>query len=99
MSVVPKCLLRWSTFGDIHINFCLEICMADLDHTADIQLHCWGKTITDAFMHMAPCMFNYMTDLSRVVIDKEKTIEFTVKGAITDMHTARHFFLAFYAPI
>ena len=40
-----------------------------------------------------------MTDLSRVVIDKEKTIEFTVKGAITDMHTARHFFLAFYAPI
>ena len=54
--------------------------ISDLDHTADVQCHCWGKTLTEAFANMAPCMFNYMTDLSTVVIDPTKTIKFTVKG-------------------
>lgn len=49
-----------------------------LDHTADVQCHSWGKTIIEAFENMAPCMFNYMTDLSTVEIDVNKTIEFTV---------------------
>mmetsp|Transcript_12739 Transcript_12739/g.12398 ORF Transcript_12739/g.12398 Transcript_12739/m.12398 type:complete len:223 (+) Transcript_12739:232-900(+) len=51
-----------------------------LDHTADVQCHCWGKDLSAAFSNMAPCMFNYMIDLSSVVIDPKETIEFTVKG-------------------
>jgi SHS2 domain-containing protein len=59
--------------------------IADLDHTADVQCHCWGKTLADAFANMAPCMFNYMTDLSTVVIDPAKAAEFTVKGNGQDL--------------
>ena len=51
-----------------------------LDHTADVQCHCWGKTLSDAFANMVPCMFNYITDLSTVEVNLDKTIEFTVKG-------------------
>jgi SHS2 domain-containing protein len=52
----------------------------DLDHTADVQCHCWGKDLPEAFANMAPCIFNYMTDLSTVVINPEKNLEFTVAG-------------------
>ena len=51
-----------------------------LDHTADVQCHCWGKTLAEAFAHMAPCMLNYMTDLETVEVDATKTAEFTVTG-------------------
>ena len=51
-----------------------------LDHTADVQCHSWGKDIKEAFEHMAPCMFNYMTDLALVDIVDSQTIEFTVDG-------------------
>jgi SHS2 domain-containing protein len=54
----------------------------DLDHTADVQFHCWGKSLEDAFANMAPCMFNYMTDLQTVEIDPSLTEEFTVKGSL-----------------
>lgn len=37
-----------------------------LDHTADVQCHSWGPTLEAAFESMAPCMFNYMTDLALV---------------------------------
>lgn len=53
-----------------------------LDHTADVQLHAWGDSLEAAFQNIIPCMFNYLTDLSTVVIDQAKTIEFTVKGSI-----------------
>ena len=51
----------------------------DLDHTADVQLHAWGPTITDAFENIVPCMFNYMTDLSIVEIKSEKTLNIDVQ--------------------
>jgi SHS2 domain-containing protein len=51
-----------------------------LDHTADVQCHTWGPTLEAAFEHMAPCMFNYMTDLSDIVEDPSAMEEFTVKG-------------------
>ena len=56
----------------------------DLDHTADVQCHCWGRSVVDAFANMAPCMFNYITDLTTVLIDPKKTIKFTVKGRYVD---------------
>ena len=52
----------------------------DLDHTADVQCHSWGSNLKEAFENMAPCMFNYMTDLLTVIINPESTIEITVKG-------------------
>lgn len=68
------------SFVKKHNPEALIVCIADLDHTADVQLHCWGKNLSEAFAHMVPCMFNYMTDLSTVTIKAEKVIEFTVKG-------------------
>jgi len=56
-----------------------------LDHTADVQCHSWGPTLEAAFEAMAPCMFNYMTDLSLVEPDDAMTTEFSVSGH--DMHT------------
>jgi len=37
-----------------------------LDHTADVQLHAWGKTLSQAFEQVAACMFNYMTPLEGI---------------------------------
>jgi SHS2 domain-containing protein len=34
-----------------------------LDHTADIQLHAWGKSLSEAMENTALAMFGYMTDL------------------------------------
>ena len=53
-----------------------------LDHTADVQLHAWGNTLVHAFESVVPCMFNYMTDLSTVVVDVHKMIQFTVSGEL-----------------
>ena len=58
----------------------LIVNIADLDHTADVQCHCWGKNLSDAFANMIPCMCNYQTDLSTVTIQADKVVEFTVKG-------------------
>lgn len=27
---------------------------SDLDHTADVQLHCWGQTLIQAFENVVP---------------------------------------------
>jgi len=51
-----------------------------LDHTADVQCHSWGPTLELAFAHMAPCMFNYMTDLTDITEDPACVEEFTVAG-------------------
>lgn len=56
-----------------------------LDHTADVQCHSWGATLRDALANMAPCMFNYMTDLSMVEEDASLSAVFTVTGH--DLHT------------
>ena len=43
-----------------------EIKYEYLDHTADIQLHSWGKTINEAFEQIGISMFGYMTELETV---------------------------------
>lgn len=51
-----------------------------LDHTADIQLHSWGSSLSDALEQCVIAMFSYMTDLSKVDIDPKATDVFEVKG-------------------
>jgi SHS2 domain-containing protein len=46
-----------------------------LDHTADIQLHSWGKLFEDALKMQVIAMFGYMTKLSLVQVDKEASRE------------------------
>nr|CAB3267869.1 protein archease-like [Phallusia mammillata] len=49
-----------------------------LDHTADVQIHSWGKTVEEAFEHACLGMFNYMTDVDGVL--PRKTVEITAEG-------------------
>lgn len=56
--------------------------LLDLDHTADIQLHAWGDTLKEAFAHVIPCMFNYMTDLSTVVEEEGQTVMVQAHGTV-----------------
>jgi SHS2 domain-containing protein len=37
-----------------------------LDHTADIQLHSWGESFSEALADIVLAMFGYMTDLRKV---------------------------------
>lgn len=46
---------------------------ADLDHTADVQLHAWGNTLGEAFANSALAMFNVMTPISAVKVDPGMT--------------------------
>lgn len=39
-----------------------------LDHTADVQLHAWGRDLAATLEHLVACMFNYVTDLSTVEV-------------------------------
>lgn len=37
-----------------------------LDHTADVQIHTWGRTTSEAFEQAAVAMFAYMTEIDKV---------------------------------
>eukprot|EP01083_Nonionella_stella_P311135 1108277_1 len=52
-----------------------EIKYEYLDHTADIQFHSWGTTITEAFEQVGIAMFGYMTELDTVDYVKSFDIE------------------------
>ena len=48
-----------------------------LDHTADVQLHAWGRTLQESFEQVALCMFNYMTPLEGIESGlRQKLVEY-----------------------
>lgn len=51
-----------------------------LDHTADIQIHSWGRSLKESFEQACIGMFGYMTELPKVVINEELTSTFEVEG-------------------
>lgn len=48
------------------------------DHTADIIVHAWGKTLAEAFAQVCVGMFNYMTPLDG--IDLVRAVDVEAKG-------------------
>lgn len=50
-----------------------------LDHTADIQIHSWGDTLSNAFEHAALGMYNCLTPLSGLDSTKQ-SIEIEAEG-------------------
>ena len=42
------------------------IIITDLDHTADVQIHSWGGSLTEVFEEAAVAMFNYISPLNKV---------------------------------
>ena len=42
-----------------------------LNHTADIQLHAWGQSLSSALENLVLSMFGYMTSLENVEIDEQ----------------------------
>jgi SHS2 domain-containing protein len=64
----------------------------DLDHTADVQCHAWGGSLIEAFQNMAPCMFNYITDISKVQINPTRSSSIEVNGTFFAQFWCVHFF-------
>ena len=51
-----------------------------LDHTADVQIHSWGATLTEAFEQQVVGMMGLVTDLSTVNVDPSLEREVVVEG-------------------
>lgn len=46
-----------------------------LDHTADVQIHAWGDTLTEAFQNGAIAMMAYITDIKQVEVKDKEVLE------------------------
>ncbi|DBA84097.1 hypothetical protein WJX77_003967 [Trebouxia sp. C0004] len=51
-----------------------------LDHTADVQLHAWGATLSEALANTGLAMYNYMTPLSGLTINASLDRTFEAEG-------------------
>jgi len=49
-----------------------------LDHTADVILHSWGRTLAESFEQVCVCFFSYMSDLDTV--DMTDSVEVEASG-------------------
>eukprot|EP00008_Paramoeba_atlantica_P004945 CAMPEP_0201477290 /NCGR_PEP_ID=MMETSP0151_2-20130828/2344_1 /ASSEMBLY_ACC=CAM_ASM_000257 /TAXON_ID=200890 /ORGANISM="Paramoeba atlantica, Strain 621/1 / CCAP 1560/9" /LENGTH=153 /DNA_ID=CAMNT_0047857961 /DNA_START=148 /DNA_END=610 /DNA_ORIENTATION=- len=49
-----------------------------LDHTADIQIHSWGKDLKESFEFAALAMFDYISEIKTV--DIVDTVEISAEG-------------------
>lgn len=56
-------------------NVKIERHFEHLDHTADIQIHAWGSTLSDAFVNAALGMIDYMVPLERIEPSKELVVQ------------------------
>jgi hypothetical protein len=48
--------------------------------TADVQLHAWGHSLTEAFEQAVLCMFAYVSELRFVEVDASETKTVSVQG-------------------
>lgn len=48
-----------------------------MDHTADVILHSWGISLTEAIAQVCVCFFSYMTDLDKVEMTTTCEVEAT----------------------
>ena len=62
---------------------------ADLDHTADVQLHAWGADLREAFENVGLAMFNYMTPLEGIAEVETRTYAATGR----DLHALLYHWL------
>lgn len=46
-----------------------------LDHTADVQIHAWGKNMEETFEAAATAMSAYITDISSIEIQTKESIQ------------------------
>ncbi|KII63605.1 Protein archease-like protein [Thelohanellus kitauei] len=74
-----------------------------LDHTADVIIDGWGKTLCEAFEMAGVAICGYMTDLSNVSTEKEHSIQaeghdlesllFNFMNEILELYSIEEYFL------
>ncbi|CAL5223857.1 g6444 [Coccomyxa viridis] len=57
-----------------------DACYEYLDHTADIQIHSWGRDLGEAMANAGLAMYNYMTPLSGISIEPSCSREIEAEG-------------------
>lgn len=64
------------------ISMCMKVAeirqFEYMDHTADVILHTWGRTLSEAFSQVCVAFFSYMTELKSVEL--VSTVEVEAKG-------------------
>ena len=64
-----------------------------LDHTADIQLHAWGESLSQALTELARAMMGYMINLDNVEIDHQEVSKRVVVAQGHDLKSMVYTFL------